>query len=357
MYVCPVNDDAGCLLAAGRKGASMTVNSSNTRRPTIYDVAKRAGVSPSLVSLVLQNPAKVSDRRRDAVRAAMADLGYRPSRAATTLASSRTRSIGLVIDDYRNPWFVDLLRGMESALAEHGYHVMLADTRPGGIEEVVGGFLAMHVDGLVIAAEPSESMVAGMAAPTVVAGWRGGVPRGADLITNDDDGGGRMAASHLLGLGHMRIGHLSGSGGAAAHRRAGFQSRIQEAGVELRIVGEAGGTSEEDGYASASWLLDRHPDTTAIFAANDTMALGALAALKARGLRVPDDISVIGYDNSSLAKSRYLALTSMDNRSDLVGTDAARRLLARIEDPVMEPERTLIDPVLVVRSTTARAAC
>ncbi|MGY4541487.1 DNA-binding LacI/PurR family transcriptional regulator [Arthrobacter sp. UYNi723] len=336
----------------------MTMNGPTTRRPTIYDVAKRAGVSPSLVSLVLQNPAKVSDRRRAAVRTAMAELGYRPSRAATTLASSRTKSIGLVIDDYRNPWFVDLLRGMESALTEHGYHVMLADARPGegGIEEVAGGFLAMHVDGLVIAAEPSESMVAGMAVPTVVAGWRDSVPAGADLISNDDDGGGGVAASHLLGLGHTRIGHLSGSGGAAAHRRAGFQNRIQEEGIESRIVGESGGTSEEDGYASASWLLDRYPETTAIFAANDTMALGALAAIKARGLSVPGDISLVGYDNSSLAKSRYLALTSVDNRSDLVGTGVARTLLARIQDPAIEPEHALIDPVLVVRSTTALAA-
>lgn len=328
-----------------------------TRRPTIYDVAKQAGVSPSLVSLVLQNPAKVSERRLAAVRTAMSDLGYRPSRAATTLASSRTMSIGLVIDDYRNPWFVDLLRGMESALTEHGYHVMLADTRPGegGIEEVVGGFLAMHVDGLVIAAEPSEPMLAGMAVPAVVAGWRNGVPKGADLITNDDDAGGRMVASHLLELGHTRIGHLAGSGGAAAHRRAGFRSRILEAGIEVRIVGETGGTSEEDGYASAAWLLEHHPGTTAIFAANDTMALGALAALKARGLSVPGDVSLIGYDNSGLAKSRYLAVTSVDNRSDLVGVDVARTLLARIADPAIEPVRTLLDPVLVVRSTTAPA--
>lgn len=336
----------------------MTLHHPKTRRPTIYDVAKQAGVSPSLVSLVLQNPARVSDKRREAVQAAISDLGYRPSRAATTLASSRTKSIGLVIDDYRNLWFVDLLRGMESALTEHGYQVMLADSRPGEnrIQEAADGLLAMHVDGLVIAAEPSASMLAGTGVPTVVAGWRDGVPADADLITNDDDGGGGMAASHLLGLGHTRIGHLSGSGGAAAHRRAGFHARLSESGAEPRIVGESGGTSEEDGYASTCWLLDHHPDTTAVFAANDTMALGSLGAIKARGLSVPGDISLVGYDNSSLAKSRYLALTSVDNRSDLVGTGVARTLLARIQDPAIEPEHTLIDPVLVVRSTTALAA-
>lgn len=358
MYVCPVNHSAARPLVAGRKGVAMTTNAQKASRPTIYDVAKRAGVSPSLVSLVLRNPAKVSEKRRDAVRTAMTDLGYRPSRAATTLASSRTMSIGLVIDDYRNPWFVDLLRGMESVLVECGYHVMLADTRPGedGIEEVVGGFLAMHVDGLVVAAEPSASMMAGMSVPAVVAGWRRSVPKGADLITNDDDAGGRMVASHLLDLGHARIGHITGSGGAAAHRRAGFHGRIQEAGVDLLMAGEAGGTSEEDGYASASWLLDRHPEITAIFAANDSMALGALAAVKVRGLRVPDDISVIGYDNSPLAKSRYLDITSVDNRSDLVGAVAARRLLVRIDNPIIEPERKLIDPTFIVRSTSAPAA-
>ncbi|MFK4295609.1 DNA-binding LacI/PurR family transcriptional regulator [Arthrobacter sp. GAS37] len=335
----------------------MSATSPKSRRPTIYDVAKHAGVSPSLVSLVLQSPERVSDKRRQAVQSAMSELGYRPSRAATTLASNRTKSIGLLIDDYRNLWFVDLLRGMESVLSELGYHVTLADSRPGEnrIKEAADGLLAMHVDALVIAAEPSESMLDRTWVPTVVAGWRKGVPAGADLITNDDDGGGGMAANHLLGLGHTRIGHLSGSDGASAHRRAGFRRQIQAAGVEL-LIAESEGTSEEDGYAAASWLLDHHPDATAIFAANDTMAVGAFAVLKARGLRVPGDISVIGYDNSPLAKSRYLDITSVDNRSDLVGIDAAHRLLARIEDPAIKPERTLIDPVLVVRSTTARPA-
>ena len=336
----------------------MSATSPRTRRPTIYDVAKQAGVSPSLVSLVLQSPARVSEKRRKAVQDAMSDLGYRPSRAATTLASNRTKSIGLVIDDYRNLWFVDLLRSMQAVLSNHGYQVTLADSRPGEnrIQEAVDGLLAMHVDALVIAAEPRGSMLARIWVPTVVAGWREGVPEGADLITNDDDGGGAMAATHLLGLGHARIGHLSGSGGAAAHRRAGFRSRLKESGAEFRIVGESGGTSEEDGYASTCWLLDHHPDTTAIFAANDTMALGALGAIKARGLAVPADISVIGYDNSTLAKSRYLELTSVDNRSDLVGVDVAKALLARIHDPAVSPQRRLIEPALVVRGTTARPA-
>lgn len=334
----------------------MTNDRPIARRPTIYDVARQAGVSPSLVSLVLQNPVRVSQKRREAVQAAISDLGYRPSRAATALASTRTKSIGLVIDDYRNLWFVDLLRGMESVLAEDGYHVMLADSRPGEnrITEAVDGLLAMHVDGLVIAAEPSASMLSGAGVPTVVAGWRSGVPAGAALITNDDDAGGAMAADHLLRLGHSRIGHLSGSGGAAAHRRAGFSGRLKEAAVQVRVVGESGGTSEEDGYASAAWLLDNYPETTAIFAANDTMALGALGAIRERGLASPADMSVVGYDNSPLAKSRFLGLTSVDNRSDVVGIDVAKTLLERIASGSAADEQKLIEPLLVVRGTSAR---
>ncbi|MFJ4208310.1 LacI family DNA-binding transcriptional regulator [Paenarthrobacter sp. NPDC089675] len=330
------------------------MNNSPTRRPTLYDVATEAGVSPSLVSLYLKDPERVSAKRRDAVHRAIHELGYRPSRAATTLASNSTKSIGLVIDDYRNPWFVDLLRGMESVLSDLGYQVTLADSRPGEhrIKEATDGLLAMHVDALVLAAEPSTTMLDRTWVPTVVAGWRNGVPAGADLITNDDDAGGSMATNHLLGLGHERIGHLSGHDGASAHRRAGYLRAMEAAGVEA-VVAESDGTSEEDGYASACRLLDHHPGITAIFAANDTMALGAFAALKARGLSVPQDVSVIGYDNSPLAKSRFLDLTSIDNRSDVVGASAARRILDRLEDPKLEAEESLIEPLLVLRSTTA----
>ena len=264
----------------------------------------------------------------------------------------------MVIDDYRNLWFVGLLRGMESALAPHGYQVTVARlaARREPHPEATDGLLSTHLDGPRHRRRTQRGHAGRHLGPTVVAGWRNGVPAGADLVANDDEAAAGMAAEHLLGLGHTRIGHLSGSGGAAAHRREGFRSRMLEAGVEVRIAGESGGTSEEDGYAAACWILDHHPDTTALFAANDTMALGAFAAAKARGLSVPADISVIGYDNSPLAKSRYLDITSVDNRSDIVGADAARTLLARIQDPALEPGRKLIEPALVVRGTTARVS-
>ena len=213
--------------------------------------------------------------------------------------------------------------------------------------------LSTNLDGLIIAAEPDDALLVGWTGPTVIAGWRATLPPGADLVANDDELGGRMAVDHLLHLGHRRIGHLTGASGPAAHRRAGFVDRMLSAGQQPLVSGELCGTAEEDGYRTASDLLDENPDTTAIFAANDTMALGALAAIRARGRSVPADISLIGYDNSPLAQSRYLEITSIDDRSELVGAAAGKALLARFDDPASEPQRTLLEPTLVVRATTA----
>jgi len=329
----------------------------DSQRPTIYDVADRAGVSKSLVSLVLQGSPGVSAARRAAVVAAITELGYRPNRAATELASHRTKSVEVVIDDYRNLSFVGLLAGISSELAGHGYHLAVTDTRLNAhlTRERQASILSTNLDGLIIAGEPDDALLDVWTGPTVVAGWRTTIPAGADLVANDDEMGGRIAADHLLKLGHRTIGHLTGTGGPAAHRRTGFINQLATAGLEPHVTGTGRGTSEEDGYLAAGELLDRDPHLTAIFAANDTMGLGALAAIRQRGMRVPTDVSVIGYDNSPIGQSRYLDITSIDDRSDVVGAAAGRALLARFDDPAIEPRQTLIEPSLVVRTTTARA--
>jgi DNA-binding LacI/PurR family transcriptional regulator len=325
------------------------------QRPTIYDVAERAGVSKSLVSLVLQGSPGVSEARRGAVLAAITELGYRPNRAATELASHRTKSIELVIDDYRNLSFVGLLAGISSELAGHGYHLAVTDTQLNAhlSRERQASILSTNLDGLIIAGELDDELLDMWTGPTVVAGWRDTIPERADLVANDDEMGGRIAADHLIELGHRVLGHLTGSTGPATHRRTGFIDQVTARGVETGLAGASGGTSEEDGYQAACELLDSKPSITAIFAANDTMALGALAAIRARGLSVPADVSVIGYDNSPLAHYRYLEITSIDDRSDVVGAAAGRALLDRLADPGSEPRRTLVEPTLVVRTTTA----
>lgn len=334
------------------------------RPPTIYDVADRAGVSKSLVSLVLRGSPQVSERRRGAVLTAISELGYRPSQAATLLASTRTRAIEVIIDDYRNPWFVDLVHGLRDGLAGHGYH--LSVTEAGPLSVTAAGphapdspgrrsSLAAPADGRVLAAEVDAEALAAWSGPTVVAGSRETIPAGADLVASDDRAGIHLAGTHLRSLGHRAIAHLTGSGGPAHQRRAGFEEFARSAAILVRIVGERGGTTEADGYRAAARVLDEHPDVTAIVAANDVMALGAMAAASEHGLAVPADLSITGYDDSPLAQSRYLSLTSVDSRNIAVGAAAADALLTRLADPTAPARRALIAPALVVRGTTGPA--
>jgi len=329
-----------------------------TVRPTIYDVAQRAGVSKSLVSLVLQNAPQVSERRRQAVLAAIAELGYRPSNAATSLAGNRTRSIGVAIDDFENLWFVDLLRGMRQVLDGSGYNVSVADRHLNAHvrRDPVEAYLSMQVEGIVLAMEIDGTVPDFGSVPVVVAGAHGDVPLGADFVANDDADGARLATRHLLDLGHRDIGHLTGSGRIAGLRRAAHESTMTAAGLTPVVTG-SGATTEQDGYDATRTLLDRRPEVTAIFAANDVMLLGALAALRERNLVVPDDVSVVGYDNSPLAASHYLALTTVDDRSVDVGVHAARAILARHDEPERAPSRVLLTPTLVQRASTTRRTC
>lgn len=342
----------------------------NTARPTIYDVAQRAGVSKSLVSLVLRDAPHVAEAKREAVKKAIQELGYRPSRAASALASQSTRSVGLLIDDFRNPWFVELLAGVRSVLDPAGYTVTVADLR---LDEASGrnpvdGFLAQRVDALVVAAEAPPEMVRDVRIPLVIAGTRSLTPLlanslgdllgdgAADVVAGDDDAGGQLAARHLLERGHRRIAHLSGQGAPAEHRRRGFVRAMAAAGLEPPVFGVDGGTDEADGFRAMQQALaagDRAGGIrpSAVFAANDVMALGAMAALRDAGLRVPEDVSVLGYDDSPLAAYGYIRLSTVDGHSRRLGAAAAQMALDRMTAPAAPARRLLLEPVIVERSS------
>lgn len=348
--LCPVN-------MSKRNGMSDNgrVTQEIGRRPNIYDVASAAGVSKSLVSLVLRGAPGVSPARRAAVEEAIERLNYRPSRAAATLAGNRSRTIGVVLDDYRNLWFVGLLAGLHDELAPLGFRVAVADPSFNAhIDRTpVDGFMSLRVDGIVIAAEPSEGMSASIDVPAVVAGNRDIVVPGADIVANDDLAGARLATEHLIGLGHRVIGHVTGGGGAARLRAQGFEESMRENGLRPLIARGQGLTTESDGYQASLQLMDENPSLTAIFAANDTMAFGAAGAARDRGRRIPEDLSLIGYDNSPLASSNLLRLTTIDDRSGEVGAEAAKALLSRIQDPAIPVRTVLVRPELVIRASTA----
>jgi DNA-binding LacI/PurR family transcriptional regulator len=328
-----------------------------SRPATIRTVAERAGVSKSLVSLVLRDSPHVSPAKREAVQQAMDELGYRPNAIARQLTTRRTQTIGVLLNDLRNPWFVDCLDGLTTVLNEHGYRCLLADARVDrqADQALLSGFLELRVDGLVLVGSmPSTPAITAAAAavPTVVAAGRDVVLPRVDVVANDDRIGTTLAVEHLIGLGHRRIAHLAGTHGAVAQlRREAYRDVMTAHGLEITV--EQADMTEEGGYRAAVRLLGGAGRPTAVFAVNDISCIGAMSAAHELGLRVPQDVSMVGYDNTSLAQVRHLWLTSIDNASMEVGRRSGRALIRRMADPSLPAEEQLIRPTLRVRGSTA----
>jgi DNA-binding LacI/PurR family transcriptional regulator len=330
------------------------------RKPTLETVAARAGVSKSLVSLVLRNSPKVSAASREAVMRAVTELGYRPNAAARLLAERRSHTIGVLLNDLRQPWFADMLDGLTPALHAGGKHILLGDGRIDRMldETLTWSFLDLGVDGLVLAGSiPMSQAIIDAASqiPTVAVGGRGldvGLPR-ADILANDNHLGGSLAVRHLIELGHTRIAHISGLPSVAGRlRMKGYEDTMREAGLGGNIHVEAGDMSEEGGYRATVRLLSGPDRPTAIFAANDLTCVGALSAAAALGVRVPAELSLVGFDNSVFARLRALWLTSVDATALELGQRAARMLLTRIERPETPGQTVLLPPRLEVRGSS-----
>lgn len=330
------------------------------RPPTIRDVAELAGVSKSLVSLVLRGSEQVRPEKRRAVLAAIESLGYRPNAAARSLSERRSRIIGVLLNDMRNPWFVELLDGLNSVLHDHGLHMLLADGRLNSRvgEDLTRTFTDLQADGVIaVGTQPDAAALRAAAerVPTVVAGTREPVLPHVDIVANDDDRGARLATEHLIGLGHSRIAHIAGQGAVAGLRRHSFETTMRAHGLAGSALIQQGDLTEEGGYRAAVRLLSvpgpQRP--TAIFAFNDVACIGALSAAEEMGLRVPENLSLIGYDNTYLSQLRHLWLTTVDNASREVGRHAAQCLLARMAAPGRSAALVLATPTLAVRGTTA----
>jgi DNA-binding LacI/PurR family transcriptional regulator len=329
-----------------------------SRPATIRTVAERAGVSKSLVSLVLRGSGKVSAGKRQAVQQAIDELGYRPNAIARQLTERRTNMVGVLLNDLRNPWFIDCLEGLTSVLHEQGLRTLLADGRMDRRtdDSLLEGFLQLRVDGLVLVGAMSSSPTiaeAASAVPTVVAASRDITLPRVDVIANDDWIGTQLAVNHVIELGHTRIAHLAGARGAVADlRRRSYRDTMRAHGLSQHDLIETSDMTEEGGYRAAVRLLGRRDPPTAIFAVNDITCIGAMSAAQELGLRVPQDVSLVGYDNTSLAQIRHLWLTSVDNASVEVGQLAARALVRRIADPSTDATEQLIRPTLQIRGST-----
>lgn len=328
------------------------------RSVTIRDVAERAGVSKSLVSLVLRGAPHVSEARRTAVLDAMSQLGYRPNRAARALTTARSGTVGVLLNDLRNPWFVDLLEGLTAALQAAHLAPILADShterRVG--RHAVESLTGLGVDGLVVVGTTPEADAIAAAArllPVVLAGTREPHLPEVDVAVDDDEAGGRQATEHLLALGHRRIAHLRGPGEIGDLRLAGFRAAMRAAGLDPDTYAETGGMSEEGGYAATRRLLAREVPPTAIVAFNDLTAIGAMSAAVDAGLRVPADLSLVGYDDTYLARVKHISLTSVDNGNYAVGVQAGRFVIDRLADPTIPARLFSVPTTLHVRGSTA----
>ena len=330
------------------------------RRPTLDDVAERAGVSRTLVSMTLRDLPGAGEETRQAILAAVEQLGYVPHAAARTLASQSSRAIGVLLRDLHNAFFADVVDGLHASLRESGYHVLMAFGDELQLERsVLSTFRGYSMDGAVlIGPEVREREIEsfGESTPTVVVG-RPVRSKAVDVIVSDDRKGAALAIDHLYELGHRDIAHLDGGSvpGGATARRAGYVDAMRRLGLERNVRIAGGGFAHANGVEGVDELLRRRRPPTAIFAVNDLVALGAMQRLAELGLSTPDDVSIIGYDNSSLAAQPRVDLTSIDQPRFEIGTLAAALLHERF-DGRQQSRRHLLAPKLVERETTAPVA-
>ncbi|MFJ9451360.1 LacI family DNA-binding transcriptional regulator [Herbaspirillum sp. NPDC101397] len=328
---------------------------------TIKDVARHAGVSYTTVSHVLNKTRPVSSEARDRVLVAVEALAYVPSALARSLRSNATGSIGLIIPNNTNPYFSEVARGIEDSCYEAGYSVILcnSDDDPAKQRDYLNVLLTKRCDGLIVAtlAQTDGELLRKMKVPTVLLD-RAPKDMAIDLVAVDNAAGGALAAEHLLTLGRRRIACIGGpeSLDISAERIAGLRRKLQAAGVVIApdLLAYADFTSA-GGYAAARALLSTSQPPDAIFCCNDLMAIGALRAAAERGIDVPDQLSVIGFDDIDLAQFVHPPLTSVSQNTRTLGQLTAQCLLERIADPTRPVQRKTITPQLHVRGSTVRS--
>lgn len=321
---------------------------------TMYDVARRAGVSHQTVSRVMNSRGHVRVSTAQRVRQAMEELGYRPSASAQSLAGRRSTTVGVIT--FNGPLFgpSSTLQSVEREARGHGYAVLsiaLHGCDDDEVQDAVAELLRRDVAGVLVVAPRDDEQ-----------GWLGLLPEhlpvvaleaalpGHPLVASDNEAGGVLVARHLLGLGHRRVVHVAGppDWSESRLRSSGFERVLREAGAPP-VETLAGDWSARSGYAAGVAVAQE--DVTAVFAANDQMALGVLTALHRAGRRVPDDISVVGYDDHPDSAWYLPALTTVEQGFHAVGVAGITAMMQAIGGVV--PAGALIPPRLVERESTA----
>jgi LacI family transcriptional regulator len=329
---------------------------------TISDVSKRAGVSRSTVSRVVARNGYVSEAKRRAIERAIADLGYRPNTLAQALRSNRSNMLGAVVVDVGTPYFANMVYGMQRSSRAEGKSLLVTSGFADQDEEAraVIELVDRSCDGIILYLErPMRADVVEIlrkAHMPVVSIGRNHYPHARGTITFDNFGGARQAMNFLIEQGHRKIVHLSGQAefGDVVARIEGIKAALADHSMTLDDIHIVNGTfSQEFGYEATTNLIKEGRDFTAIFAGDDDMAAGVLQALRENGRRIPEDVSVIGFDDAFHAKHLWPPLTTMKQPTDPIGEAAASLLLELLAQPNMGFGERTIGTDLVVRASVA----
>jgi DNA-binding LacI/PurR family transcriptional regulator len=338
-------------------------------RPTLDEVAARAGVGRGTVSRVVNGSPQVSPRARARVEEAIAELGYVPNRAARALVTQRTDSVALVVSEseerlFGEPFFAGIVRGISSGLTDTPLQLWLAMAQsPAERERVEHHLTAQHLDGVLLLslhdADPLPTLLEERGLPTVLGGrparmlQPGAKP--AYFVDVDNAGGARQAVEYLLHRGRRQVATIAGPQDMAVGvtRLAGYREAVAESGgaVAGDLI-EYGDFSEASGAAAMRRLLERRPDLDAVFVASDLMAAGAIRALRERGRRIPDDVAVVGFEDSPIARQTDPPLTTVHQPVERMGREMARLLVARInKSEPLDQTYVLLDTHMVARQS------
>jgi DNA-binding LacI/PurR family transcriptional regulator len=326
---------------------------------TLDDLAALCGVSRATVSRVINGGPVAETTRRD-VMAVLERTGFRPNAAARTLASGRSGVVGVVmhVDPhllFQDQYFSQLLQGIADHLAGEGAGMMLwlgNRTKAEILDHVLG---MSFLDGVIVSAhalvDPIVDGLLSSNVPTVLVGHRR-ADLSASYVDIDNEQAADLVTTHLISLGRTRIGHITGSRGTvhAEDRVTGYQRAMRRAGLDADGLVADGDFNVQSGFTAAATLLDRSVE--AIFCANDASASGALEAIRTRGLRVPEDVALAGFDDLELAARLDPPLTTVRQGVRQQGIEAARALLQLLQDPERSPRRVLLPTELVVRQSS-----